>query len=60
MPVLLAQQCYQWGHRSVELLIEKIVERKNPPSVKEVSALIPVNKDNVEEFAKNWDKWLPK
>lgn len=60
VPVLLAQQCYQWGHRSVELLIEKIVERKNPPSVKEVSALIPVNKDNVEEFAKNWDKWLPK
>lgn len=60
VPVLLAQQCYEWGHRSVELLIEKIVERKNPPAVKEVSALIPVTKDNVDAFAKNWDKWLPK
>jgi ribose transport system substrate-binding protein len=60
VPVLLAQQCYEWGNRSVELLIEKIVEKKNPPAVKEVSALIPVTKDNVDAFAKNWDKWLPK
>jgi ribose transport system substrate-binding protein len=59
VPVLLAQQCYEWGNRSVELLIEKIVEKKNPPAVKEVSALIPVTKDNVDAFAKNWDKWLP-
>ena len=60
VPILLAQQCYEWGHRSVELLIEKIVEKKNPPAVKEISALIPVTKDNVDAFAKNWDKWLPK
>src|SRR4051812_9275503 len=59
VPVLLAQQCYEWGHRTVELLIEKIVDKKNPPAVKEVSALIPVTKDNVEEFGKNWKKWLP-
>ena len=60
VPVLLAQQCYEWGHRTVELLIDKIVEHKNPPAVKEISALIPVTKDNVDAFAKNWDKWLPK
>jgi ribose transport system substrate-binding protein len=60
VPVLLAQQCYEWGHRSVNLLIEKIVEKKNPPAVKEISALIPVTKDTVDAFAKNWDKWLPK
>jgi len=60
VPVLLAQQCYEWGHRTVELLIEKIVEKKNPPAVKEISALIPVTKDNVDSFGKNWDKWLPK
>jgi ribose transport system substrate-binding protein len=59
VPVLLAQQCYQWGHRSVELLIDKIVDHKNPPAVKQVSALIPVTKENVDEFAKNWAKWLP-
>ncbi|MFZ5495699.1 MAG: substrate-binding domain-containing protein [Verrucomicrobiota bacterium] len=60
VPVLLAQQCYQWGYRSVELLFEKIIGKKNPPAVKEISALIPVTKDNVDAFAKNWDKWLPK
>ncbi|HWA24838.1 MAG TPA: substrate-binding domain-containing protein [Lacunisphaera sp.] len=60
VPVLLAQQCYEWGHRSVELLIEKIVDKKNPPAVKEISDLIPVTKANVDAFGKNWEKWLPK
>lgn len=60
VPVLLAQQCYQWGYRTVELLVEKIVLKKNPPAVKEISALIPVTKDNLDAFAKNWETWLPK
>ena len=60
VPVLLAQQCYEWGHRTVELLVEKLIEKKNPPAVKEVSPLIPVTKDTVDAFAKNWEKWLPK
>jgi ribose transport system substrate-binding protein len=59
VPVLLAQQCYEWGHRSVELLIDKIVFKKDPPAVKEISALIPVTKANVDEFGRNWAKWLP-
>ncbi|HEY4299590.1 MAG TPA: substrate-binding domain-containing protein [Candidatus Didemnitutus sp.] len=59
VPVLLAQQCYQWGHRSVELLVDKIVFKKDPPAVKEVSALIPVTKANVDAYAANWTKWLP-
>jgi ribose transport system substrate-binding protein len=60
VPVLLAQQCYAWGHRTVELLIARIIEKKNPAAVKEISALIPVTKENVDEYAKNWSKWLPK
>ena len=59
VPVLLGQQCYQWGYRSVELLIQKIVEKKNPPAVKEISARVPVTPANVEEYSKNWAKWLP-
>jgi ribose transport system substrate-binding protein len=58
--MLLAQQCYEWGHRSVELLIDKIHLKKNPSTVKDVSELVPVTKDNLEAFAKNWEKWLPK
>lgn len=59
VPVLLGQQCYEWGHRTVELLIAKIVDKRDPAAVKEVSALIPVTKTNVDEYAKNWAKWLP-
>ncbi len=60
VPVLLGQQCYQWGYRSVGLLIDKIVLKKDPPAVKEVSALVPVSKDNLDDYAKNWAKWLRK
>lgn len=58
--MLLAQQVYEWGYRSVEHLINKIHLKKNPKSVKDVSELIPVTKANVDEFARNWEKWLPK
>src|SRR5438067_6185446 len=58
--LLLAQQVYEWGYRSVEHLINRIHLRKDPSSVKDVSALIPVTRENVDEFARNWEKWLPK
>ena len=58
--VLLAQQCYDWGYRSVEHLINKVHLKKNPASVRDVSPLVRVTKENVEAYAKNWEKWLPK
>src|SRR3954470_10805400 len=58
--LLLAQQVYEWGHRSVEHLINKIHLKKNPAALKDVSPLIPVSKANVDQFEKNWEKWLPK
>jgi ribose transport system substrate-binding protein len=58
--LLLAQQCFEWGYRSVEHLINKIHLKKNPSVDHDVSPLIPVTKENADEFAKNWDKWLPK
>src|SRR5437899_1971651 len=58
--LLLAQQVYDWGYRSVEHLINTLHLKKDPPSAKDVSALIPVTRDNMEEFARNWEKWLPK
>jgi ribose transport system substrate-binding protein len=57
---LLAQQCYQWGYRSIELLLDKVHFKKEPPATKEISALVPVDKSNVDAYAKNWEKWLPK
>src|SRR5437899_6676908 len=58
--LLLAQQVYEWGYRSVEHLINKIHLKKDPASVEDVSALVPVTRGNVDEFARNWEKWLPK
>jgi ribose transport system substrate-binding protein len=58
--VLLAQQVYEWGTKSVDMLYNKVALHKDPPSTFVKGQLIPVTKANVEEFAKNWDKWLPK
>jgi ribose transport system substrate-binding protein len=58
--LLLAQQVYEWGYRSVEHLINKIHLHKDPATLKDVSELVPVTKTNVDEFSKNWQKWLPK
>jgi ribose transport system substrate-binding protein len=58
--LLLAQQCYEWGYRSVEHLLNKVHFKKNPATIKDISPLIPVSKANVDEYAKNWEKWLPK
>ena len=60
VPLLLAQDVYGYGYHGIERLIDKIHFKKNPTSVMDNSALIPVTKENVEAFAKNWEKWLPK
>jgi ribose transport system substrate-binding protein len=58
--VLLAQRVYGWGHRSVELLIDKLHHGQSPPQPRDIAELDRVTKENVAEYAKNWDKWLGK
>jgi len=58
--LLLAQDCYGWGHKSVELLLDKIVKNQNPPQPRVIDPLTPVTKENADEYAKNWEKWLGK
>ena len=58
--LLLAQDCYGWGHKSVEILLEKIVNKKDPPSVRVIDPLAAVTKENADAYAKNWEKWLGK
>jgi len=55
---LYAQDTYGWGYRSVELLADKVISGKEPVKIKEYAPLIPVSKENVVEFEKNWEKWL--
>ncbi len=58
--VLLAQDCYGWGQKSVEVLLDKIVKGKNPASTKLIDPLTRVTRENAGEFARKWDKWLGK
>jgi ribose transport system substrate-binding protein len=57
---LFAQDCYGWGHKSVEILLNKIVKGENPKDVHIIDPLTKVTKDNADAFGKNWDKWLKK
>jgi hypothetical protein len=58
--ILLAQQVYEWGSKSVELLYNKVAENQDPPQPIVIGDFIPVSKDNLSEFTGNWTKWLPK
>lgn len=58
--ILFAQDCYGWGYKSVEMLLEKIVNNKTPANPIVIDPLTKVTKANVEEFGKNWEKWLGK
>jgi ribose transport system substrate-binding protein len=58
--LLLAQDCYGWGYKSVEILLDKIVQNQNPPQERVIDPLTPVTKETASEFGKNWEKWLGK
>ena len=58
--MLLSQDVYGYGYKSVEHLINKLHFKKNPAQALDNTPLTAVTKDNVEAFAKNWEKWLPK
>jgi ribose transport system substrate-binding protein len=44
----------------VEHLFNKVHLGRSPASARDVSPLVRVDRTNVEEYAKNWEKWLPK
>jgi ribose transport system substrate-binding protein len=58
--LLLAQDCYGWGYKSVQILLDKIVKNQNPPQERVIDPLTPVTKETAAEFGKNWEKWLGK
>jgi len=60
VPLLLSQDVYGYGYRAVEHVINKVHLKKDPANVLDNSPLTPITKENVDEFAKNWEKWLPK
>lgn len=58
--MLLAQQVYEWGTMSVELLVNRLMKNETPKDQVIKAELVPVTKENVEDYSKNWERWLPK
>jgi len=59
--VLFAQDCYGWGYKSVDMLLNKIVNGKDPEEgARVIDPLTRVTKENAAEYGKNWEKWLKK
>ena len=56
---LFAQDCYGWGHKSVETILEKLAGHE-PATAVIIDPLTVVTKANVDEYGKNWEKWLGK
>jgi ribose transport system substrate-binding protein len=57
---LYAQDCYGWGYRSVEIVLNKVVKKQDPPAVRIIDPLTRVTKETADEYGKKWDKWLGK
>jgi ribose transport system substrate-binding protein len=58
--VLVGQDCYGWGHQSVKFLVDKIHNNKTPKDIINHFDLSIVTKENVDNYAGLWDKWLGK
>lgn len=57
---LIGQDCYGWGYHSVELLVDKLVNKQDPAQVIGHFDLAIVTKDNVKDYEGLWEKWLRK
>ena len=57
--VLLAQDCYGWGWRSVEVLLAKILDGENPRGgPRLIDPLVRVRKADTAAWAAKWQGWL--
>jgi ribose transport system substrate-binding protein len=55
--VLLGQQYFYFGQKCVDLLVDKVRGGKDPDKPVDFAPLDRVTRDNVDEYAKNWEKW---
>lgn len=55
-PVLLAQPTYKWGYDSVKLIIDKVVNHKEVPTINKMT-LVRVTKDSLGTWAQQLKDW---
>jgi ribose transport system substrate-binding protein len=57
---LVGVNCFQMGYKTIESLLNKILNNRNPKESTMYVPLTPVSKENEEEWSLNWRKWLLK
>ena len=55
-PVLLAQSVYQWGYVGVTTIVDKVINKKDVPTIIPMD-LVRVTKDNLGEWARQLKAW---
>jgi ribose transport system substrate-binding protein len=55
-PVLLAQPVYEWGYKSVETCVNRIVKGQDVPAVQKMQ-LVRVTKENLGDWARQLKDW---
>ena len=55
-PVLLAQPTYNWGYKSVGIIVDKIINGKDVPAVTKMD-LVTVDKSTLASWAKQLKDW---
>jgi len=55
--VLLGQRYYYFGGQCVKILVDKVHHGKDPEQLVDFAPLDKVTKENVDEYAKNWETW---
>lgn len=55
-PELLAQQTYEWGHTSVGIIIDHVLNKKDVPPMNKMD-LVPVTKETLGSWARKLQEW---
>jgi ribose transport system substrate-binding protein len=55
-PVLLAQSVYQWGYVGVNTIVDKVINKKDVPTIIPMD-LVRVTRDNLGEWARQLKAW---
>jgi len=56
VPVLWAQQTYNWGYKSVGIIVDKLILKKDVQVMNKMD-LVKVTKDSLGDWAKQLQDW---
>jgi ribose transport system substrate-binding protein len=58
LSAFVAHPYYDWGYRSMEMLIQSLYRKQSPEPYTLVLGTRVINKDNAEAYRREWQEWL--